>query len=41
MTAANEMVHLGLKDLGYEYVNSKLYNPALVIVFLTLRLYSR
>lgn len=22
MTAANEMVKLGLKDLGYEYVNS-------------------
>lgn len=25
MTAANEMVNLGLKDLGYEYVNSKIY----------------
>jgi alpha-galactosidase len=23
MTAANEMVNLGLKDAGYEYVNSK------------------
>ena len=23
MTAANEIVNLGLKDLGYEYVNSK------------------
>jgi alpha-galactosidase len=23
MTAANEMVNLGLKDLGYEYVNSE------------------
>jgi hypothetical protein len=24
MTAANEMVNLGLKDLGYEYVNSEI-----------------
>lgn len=23
MTAANEIVNLGLKDLGYEYVNSE------------------
>jgi alpha-galactosidase len=23
MTAANEIVNLGLKDAGYEYVNSK------------------
>jgi hypothetical protein len=27
MTAANEVVNLGLKDLGYEYINSEL--PAL------------
>lgn len=24
MTAANEVVNLGLKDLGYEYVNSQI-----------------
>ena len=27
MTAANEIINLGLKDVGYEYVNSK---PALL-----------
>lgn len=27
MTAANEVVKLGLKDLGYEYVNSKKPTP--------------
>lgn len=28
MTAANEVVNLGLKDLGYEYINSELPHPA-------------
>jgi hypothetical protein len=33
MTAANEMVNLGLKDLGYEYVNSKIYpNKDLIVM---------
>jgi alpha-galactosidase len=27
MTAANEVVNLGLKDLGYEYINSELPHP--------------
>lgn len=27
MTAANEMVKLGLKDLGYQYVNSASFRP--------------
>lgn len=27
MTAANEVINLGLKDLGYEYVNSKIQFP--------------
>lgn len=27
MTAANEMIKLGLKDLGYDYVNSKKPTP--------------
>lgn len=26
MTAATEMVNLGLRDLGYEYVNSKFFS---------------
>lgn len=28
MTAANEVVNLGLKDLGYEYINSELPRPS-------------
>lgn len=27
MTAANEVVNLGLKDAGYEYINSKSHIP--------------
>jgi len=33
MTAANDMVNLGLKDLGYEYVNSKIPTPHLAMHF--------
>lgn len=31
MTAANEMTNLGLKDLGYEYVNSGFLFPILTV----------
>lgn len=34
MTAANEMVNLGLKDLGYEYVNSEVATIPTMKVFL-------
>lgn len=29
MTAANKIVSLGLKDVGYEYINSKLLYPCI------------
>lgn len=32
MTAANEMVSSGLKDLGYEYVNSEF---SLIFIFIS------
>jgi hypothetical protein len=35
MTAANEIVNLGLKDLGYEYVNSEATSiPMMVCVLI-------
>lgn len=40
MTAANEIVNLGLKDLGYEYVNSEVASIPLTELFLTLCVYS-
>lgn len=38
MTAANEIVHLGLKDLGYEYVNSEPEDSRSVMVKTSLTL---
>lgn len=32
MTAANQIVNLGLKEAGYEYVNSNLLSLALTIL---------
>jgi hypothetical protein len=36
LTAANQIVKLGLKDAGYEYVNSKLFIPISSIYVLVL-----
>jgi alpha-galactosidase len=33
MTAANQVVSLGLKDVGYEYINSKLLFPNIICIY--------